>query len=114
MNEPNWIADNQLAITLWYIRHALTSDVMARGYGEYYIERRWRWFYRLKAIVCLILNREPDYRKDRYIHLDAVTVAITQGGHSSTPDGDVYWGEMFNVGYGVFRNWWHCIYQDSN
>lgn len=114
MKQPNWIADNQIEITLWYIRHALTSDAMAQGAGEYFIPRRMRWFYRLKAIVCLILNREPDFSRNPYAHLDGVTIAYTNGGEYSSPDGQIYWGEMLNVGYGLFSNWWQYVYQDSN
>ncbi len=71
-----------------------------------------RLFYRLKALICLLLNREPDGKVNMY---DYTHVLLTytdggQGGHEYT----VYWFEAIGVGGGLFRDWWVTYFEGSS
>lgn len=72
----------------------------------------WRLFYRFKALVCCLLNREPSSKVDMcdYTH---VLLTYTDGGRSGH-EYTIYWFEAIGVGGGVFRNWWVTYFQGSS
>lgn len=92
-----------------YIHYALRGK-----WGEeqnYFISEHWRWFYRLKAALCLLLNLEPP--KGTFVSFH-VFVTYTDSGTSYSPgEPTEYWFEAIVVGYGVFSNWWATVYQDG-
>jgi len=75
-----------------------------------------RVFYRLKAALCLLLNREPSRRDEYDLWTYSVIVTYTGGGMSpGTVHGpEVHWCEAILVGRGVLRNWWACVAQASS
>lgn len=83
------------------------------GDSEWYIPPRWEWFYRLKAAICVLLNREPDKNTPVWMHID---VTYTAGGsYFSFYDSLTHhWGESIKVGYGIFSDWWCTYYQDED
>ncbi len=82
------------------------------GKSGYYIAPCWPPFYRFKALICILLNREPAPDLDIYEH---VHVTYTGGGSYAAPgEPTVHWFQAIVVGYGVFRNWWCTEYSDSD
>lgn len=81
--------------------------------GQRWPGSRWHVFYRLKAALCILLNREPAKDVEVYEH---VYVCWTDGGVSpGNPNHPtIYWSEAIVVGYGFWHNWWCTYYQDSS
>lgn len=78
---------------------------------EYSLYRIEKWFYTFKAIICLLLNREPN----QYRYGDFIYVATIRGGVYYPPsEPTVYWAEWQVVGIGLFKNWWAMQYSDSD
>lgn len=92
--------------------------------GEWIIERRLtRWFYRFKAAVCVLLNREYAPQNVQGItwgwmfYYDAfIPIVVLNAGASPGYDHHptVYWHETLAVGRGVFRNWLYVVNSDSS
>lgn len=85
--------------------------------GDWIINSRFeRWFYRLKAALCVLLNREYDHRKAGelwnwfYDGQFLPVVSVHGGVQPGTVHGPtVYWAEELAVGRGVFRNWVYVV-----
>lgn len=83
------------------------------GQSEWYVPAHWEWFYRIKAVICILLNREPT-RNTPDVWAN-VAVTWTAGGVWDAPgEPTVHWGECIMVGHGFLSNWWCTYYQDSD
>lgn len=83
------------------------------GDSEYFVPRWQSTFYRLKAAICLALNRQPT--KDINFYSENIVITYINGGSYYVPgEPTVYWSECIAVGHGLFKNWWAAIYSDSN
>lgn len=74
----------------------------------------WRWFYSLKALICILLNRLPNdnYRERNYT--DEMTgMAMWNWYENGGEYGGYSWTELI-VGYGVFKGWYYRITTDSS
>lgn len=75
--------------------------------GNWSLRRAWRWFYTLKAVLCVLLRREGRPAGERYPeHVEVSQVFLNK----------LYagWeGCWLVVGYGVFRNWWFDVDSDG-
>ena len=81
------------------------------GDSDYYIQPRFALFYRLKAALCLLLNREP--QDDPYE--DRVAVTYLKGGsYAGAGEPTVHWCTGIYTGYGLLRGWWCCEMYDSD
>ena len=93
---------------------ALIGDILTRpwsGHSDWYVSPRWALFYRLKAMLCCLLNRLPPDDANIYDH---VHVVYTDGGLYFGGEYTVHWFSAVVVGYGLWRNWWVTEYQDSD
>lgn len=96
----------------YFVRPALTGKWSGRS--DYYIPAYMEWFYRIKAVICLLLDLNPPPGKS-YYELPGLDLTYTAGGTFSSPgEPTIHWAEALYVGVGVFSNWWTCIYQDSD
>lgn len=97
---------------LHFIRPALRNKWV--GKGDFYISPRWEWFYRIKAVICLLLDW--DVRPGTsYYELPGIDLVYTAGGSFANPgEPTVHWAEALYVRVGIFKNWWCTIYQDSD
>lgn len=73
----------------------------------------WRLFYRLKALLCFILNRDPGCDVNVYDPTH-VLLTYTGGGSGWSEYGTNYWFEAIGVGGGVFGNWWVTYFEGSS
>lgn len=77
---------------------------------DYSINRLQRWFYTIKTLICILLNRQGDlWGKD---HID---VAILNYRPAYTMDvmGGYDW-TCIVVGHGYFKNWCYDKYENSD
>ncbi len=83
----------------------------ARNHDNYSLNRFQRWFYAVKAILCVLLGRSVDFSyKDSYVD----EIASWDVSSFSSQDGYCYsWTEL-RVGYGIFSNWRYDIIHDGN
>ncbi len=95
--------------TVWDFVHLALRGKWAGG-GEWPIVRQARWFHRLKAAICLLLDREAGYDFDESVRI----VYTNSGTYSSPGEPTVHWAEWIAVGHGVFENWWAIIDSDSD
>lgn len=70
-----------------------------------------RYFYTLKVIICLLLNR----RKNMCLSDSIDSVAVDNFRHSYSFDvvGGYDWEDL-QVGFGIFKNWHYNIVSTSN
>jgi hypothetical protein len=86
------------------------------GDSNYFVSDHTAVFYRLKAVLCLLLNLEPrsKWARDNFLR-EHVIVTYTNGGSYYAPgEPTQHWFEAIAVGHGILSNWWATIYQDSN
>lgn len=76
-----------------------------------------RWFYTLKALVCVWLDREfvptPDDYEYHYGFEDWHDVAALGGGEGWTEFGAGGWVDLLLVPAGVLRRWRYIVVQES-
>ena len=80
---------------------ALIRDILTRpwsGHSDWYVSPRWALFYRLKAMLCCLLNRLPPDDANIYDH---VHVVYTDGGLYFGGEYTVHWFSAVVVGYGI-------------
>ncbi|MBA3867769.1 MAG: hypothetical protein H0X30_01295 [Anaerolineae bacterium] len=91
----------------------IKSILFGKWANRWQVPLIWRLFYRLKALLCCIFNREPDVNVNFYDYTH-VTLTYTNGGSAWSEFGTNHWSEAIAVGGGIFRNWWCTYYQDSS
>lgn len=87
-------------------------DVWRNKWGDTYTPFIERTFYRLKATICLLLNRSPgDIYDGRGLFESMVQVAVIDSGVSPGTDTHptIYWCDYVAVGRGLFRHWWVVV-----
>lgn len=94
--------------TFSLVHAALSAPWHDHGSGAL-VPRRLRLFYRIKAALCLLLNREPDASVD--LVYDGIVIAMVGGGvqPGSVNGPTVYWGVELKVGIGIVGNWWATL-----
>lgn len=97
-----------------YVLKALTGKWPIEAW--YKLQTNHRTYYRLKAAICLLINREPSRRDEYDLWTYSVIVTYTDGGVSKHGgyEPDSYWCEAILVGRGVLSNWWACVAQTSS
>lgn len=74
-----------------------------------------RGFYRLKAAICMALDREPSRRAQYDLWTDGRVITYIASGTSYSHDSvNEHWFECILVGHGMFTNWWVTIYSASS
>ena len=75
-----------------------------------------RFFYRLKGLICLMLDLAPSRRASYDLWIAGVPVVYIAGGVSGGGDSQVstHWFECILVGRGLLTNWWATYYQESD
>lgn len=76
----------------------------AKGCENYPLNRFQRWFYTIKAIICLMFKLQKHFTID-----DEYIDGIAAWGWKENYD---EWTELA-VGYGCFRNWKYGIYRNG-
>ena len=92
---------------------AIKEVIKQRGktHGNYSLTRFQRWFYALKAVICLLLNRRKDCREDC---IDLMAMWNCHRWESTEFVGYAYdWRELA-VGIGVLSGWHYDIYANSS
>lgn len=73
----------------------------------------WQLVYSIKAIICLLLDREYNYAfyaGDTWIS----PIATLRGGQGFNGEYTQHWAEYIGVGYGILRNWYYIIEEVSD
>lgn len=86
--------------------------IWSNRWGDNHTDFIERTFYRLKATICLLLNRDPgDIYDSRGLFESMVQVAVVDSGVSPGTDTHptIYWCEYIAVGNGLFSNWWAVV-----
>lgn len=93
----------------------MIKSILFGKWGDYW-QAAWLWrlFYRLKALICCVLNRQPNYPFNFFNYSHIVLTYTASGSYSTSDSGTIYWFEAIAVGDGLFRNWWCTYYQDSS
>lgn len=79
---------------------------------KYAVQAWMRWLYVVKAIICILVGREPNDWKTFYER--KIDMAIIRSGKNEIPEEPTeYWWEALAVGHGLFKNWWYVIYLDG-
>lgn len=93
---------------------AIKNVLMQRGKFNYELSCLERWFYSLKAVICLVLNRRTNYWAKDCIDSCIDSMAIWNITEWQSPDGTAYdWTELA-VGIGVLKEWYFDIYRNGS
>lgn len=99
--EKMYQADLNLAV-----EHALIQR--CKHNNEWNLNRFWRWFYTLKLLICVMLNRTEPRNGNLYPN----EVDVAQHHYRKLYAG--WEARWISVGHGIFTQWWFAIRSDGD
>lgn len=103
-DEPKLTPKKEIVQMIW-------NDKCSESCSEWTLSIFQRWFYSMKAILCIWFNLIPEEDIEIYNHIPVCHFDFGQPAHHEY--GGAYWTNGI-VGHGYFSNWWYGEEEDAS